>query len=100
MKKIYAFGGQKGENKPSELQNQYGRVIHLSIGNFILMKKKCAFEDQKGKNKPQSPKTELGFQNQNGTGRPGKTAQGRIDRGRIVRGISQSFCVLYLSFGA
>jgi hypothetical protein len=33
-------------------------------------------------------------------GRPGRTAQEKIVQGKIVRGVSQSFCVLYLSFGA
>jgi hypothetical protein len=41
MKKIHTFRGLKGENEPSEspetefgAQNQYGRVIYPSIGNF------------------------------------------------------------------
>jgi hypothetical protein len=44
-------------------QNQYGRVIYPSIGNFTWSKKKYAFGGQKGKNKVQSSKTELKAQN-------------------------------------
>jgi hypothetical protein len=35
MKKIYTFGGQKVKNSQKfGAQNQYGRVIYPSIGNF------------------------------------------------------------------
>jgi hypothetical protein len=37
-------------------QNQYGRVICLSIGNFIRSKKKYIFGGQKGENKPSGHK--------------------------------------------
>jgi hypothetical protein len=66
MKKMYTFRGRKGENEPSEpktefgAQNQYGRVISPSIGNFTWSMKKYTFRGQKGKNSPQSPKTEFG----------------------------------------
>jgi hypothetical protein len=33
-------------------QNQYGRVIHLSIGNFTCIKKKYTFGGQKGEHRP------------------------------------------------
>jgi hypothetical protein len=36
-------------------QNQYGRVIHPSIGNFTWSKKKYTFGGQKGKNKVSEP---------------------------------------------
>jgi hypothetical protein len=37
-------------------QNQYGRVIHLSIGNCTYIKKTYTFGDQKGENRPPEPK--------------------------------------------
>jgi hypothetical protein len=61
-KKIFTFGGLKGENRPPEpktefgVQNQYGRVIYLSIGNFTWSKKTYIFRGQKGKNGPPEPK--------------------------------------------
>jgi hypothetical protein len=45
-------------------QNQYGRVIYPSIGNFKWSKKKYSFEGQKCENKLLEPKTEFGAQNQ------------------------------------
>jgi hypothetical protein len=57
--------GQKGE-KPSEpkngilgLQNQYGRVIYPSIGNFIWSKKRHTSGGQKRENKPLEPKNRI-----------------------------------------
>jgi hypothetical protein len=47
-------------------QNQYGRVIHLSIGNFTCSKKKYTFGGQKGEKGSQSQKLEFGAQNQYG----------------------------------
>jgi hypothetical protein len=38
------------------LQNQYGRVIYPSIGNFIWNKQKYNFGGQKSKTKPSKPK--------------------------------------------
>jgi hypothetical protein len=38
------------------LQNQYGRVIYLSIGNFIKSKKKYTFGGQRSENKLSEPK--------------------------------------------
>jgi hypothetical protein len=46
------------------LQNQCGRVIHPSIGNYIWSKKKYTFGGQQGENNPQTLKTEFGLQNQ------------------------------------
>jgi hypothetical protein len=40
-------------------QNQYGRVIYPSIGNFTWSKKKCSFGGQKGENKLSEPKNEI-----------------------------------------
>jgi hypothetical protein len=37
-------------------QNQYGRVIYPSIGNFTWSKKKYTFGGQKGENRPREPK--------------------------------------------
>jgi hypothetical protein len=37
-------------------QNQHGRVIHPSIGNFSSSKKKHTFGGQKGENTPPEPK--------------------------------------------
>jgi hypothetical protein len=37
-------------------QNQYGRVIYPSIGNFAWNIKKYTFGGQKGKNRPPKPK--------------------------------------------
>jgi hypothetical protein len=37
-------------------QNQYGRVIHPSIGNFKTSKKKFTFGGQNAENKPSEPK--------------------------------------------
>jgi hypothetical protein len=57
--KKYTFGGQIGENKPSEtfgLQKQYVRVTYPSIGNFSSSKKKHNFGGPKGENKPSEPK--------------------------------------------
>jgi hypothetical protein len=56
MKKICTLRCQKDENRPPcpktefGAQNQYGRVIYPSIGNFTWSK------GQKGKNKPSEPK--------------------------------------------
>jgi hypothetical protein len=36
-------------------QNQYGRVIYPSIGNFTWSKKKYTIQGQKSKNKPPEP---------------------------------------------
>jgi hypothetical protein len=55
---VYAFGGQKGENKPSQqkmefgIQNQYDRETYPSIGSFTWSTKKYTFGVQKGENKP------------------------------------------------
>jgi hypothetical protein len=38
-------------------QNQYGRVIYPSIGNFTWSKKKYTFGGQNGYNRPPEPKT-------------------------------------------
>jgi hypothetical protein len=46
-----------------ELQNQYGRVIHPAIRNFIQRKKYTLSRVKKYKISPQSPKTEFGLQN-------------------------------------
>jgi hypothetical protein len=59
-KKIYTFKGQKGKNTKNTTspktafgaQNQYGRVIYPSIGNFTCSKKKYTLGDQKGENEP------------------------------------------------
>jgi hypothetical protein len=68
MKKTYTLRGQNGEHKPTKmefgLQNQYGRLICLSIGNFIWSKKKYIFGVKKVKITNQSPKTEFGLKNQ------------------------------------
>jgi hypothetical protein len=62
MKKIYTLRGQKGEIRPPEpnngiwAQNQYGRVIYPSIGNFTRSKKKHSFGGQKGEKRPPEPK--------------------------------------------
>jgi hypothetical protein len=40
-------------------QNQYGRVIYPSIGNFTWSKKKYSFGDQKGEYGPPEPKNGL-----------------------------------------
>jgi hypothetical protein len=37
-------------------QNQYGRVIHPSIGNFTWSRSKYTFGGQKGENNPSEPK--------------------------------------------
>jgi hypothetical protein len=37
-------------------QNQYGRVIHLSIGNFTCNKKKYTFGGQKAEKRFSEPK--------------------------------------------
>jgi hypothetical protein len=37
-------------------QNQYGRMIHLSIGNFTCSKKNYTFGGQKGENRLPEPK--------------------------------------------
>jgi hypothetical protein len=37
-------------------QNQYGRVINPSIGNFTWSKKKHTFGGQKDANRPSEPK--------------------------------------------
>jgi hypothetical protein len=42
------FKGQRGENKPLELKNQYDRINPL-IGNFIWNKNKYTFRGQKDK---------------------------------------------------
>jgi hypothetical protein len=58
-KKIYTFKGQKGKNSKKSpktafgAQNQYGRVIYPSIGNFTWSKKKYTYGGQKGENKAQ-----------------------------------------------
>jgi hypothetical protein len=41
-------------------QDQYGRVIYLSFGNFIRSKKNYTFRGQKGENR--LPETEFGAQ--------------------------------------
>jgi hypothetical protein len=40
-------------------QNQYGRVIYRSIGNFTWSKKKYTFGGQKSENRPPEPKNEI-----------------------------------------
>jgi hypothetical protein len=47
-------------------QNQIGRLIYPSIGNFTWSKDKYTFGGQKVQNRPESPKTEFGAQNQYG----------------------------------
>jgi hypothetical protein len=47
-------------------QNQFGRVIYPSIGNFTWSKKKYTFEGQKGENKLSEPKNGIWAQNQYG----------------------------------
>jgi hypothetical protein len=66
-KKKYTLGGQKGENKPSELktefgpQNQYHRVTCPSIGNFTCSIRKYILLGVKNvKMSLQNPKTEFG----------------------------------------
>jgi hypothetical protein len=72
MKKLCPFRSQEGENRPPSLktefraQNQYGRVIYQSIGNFTWSKKKSTFGGQKIEKNLKSPKTEFGAQNQYG----------------------------------
>jgi hypothetical protein len=65
MKKIYAFWGQKVKLSPQSPktefapQNQYGRVIYLSIRNFTSSTwsiKKYTFWVQKGRFRPPGPK--------------------------------------------
>jgi hypothetical protein len=67
MKTIYTFRGKKGENEPSEpkngiwktAQNQYGRVICLSNGNFTWRMKKYTIQGRKSENKPSEPKNKI-----------------------------------------
>jgi hypothetical protein len=55
MKKICTLRGQIGENRPQSpktefgAQNQYGRVIYPSIGNFTWSKKEYTFGNKKAK---------------------------------------------------
>jgi hypothetical protein len=49
------------------IQNQYGRVIYTSIGNFVKLKKKYTYRVIKSEYICiQSPKTRFGLQNQFG----------------------------------
>jgi hypothetical protein len=62
QEKIYFWGSKRQKlsfrstNMEFGAQNQYGRVIYPSIGNFILMKKIHVFRCEKGENKPSEPK--------------------------------------------
>jgi hypothetical protein len=49
-----------------EAQNQYGRVIYPSIGNFIWSQNKYPFGGQKGENEPSEPKNGIWAQHQYG----------------------------------
>jgi hypothetical protein len=61
-KKKYSFGGQKGENKPSEPRNRiWGSksiwsCISIDREIYIYMKKIHAYRVGKGENKPSEPK--------------------------------------------
>jgi hypothetical protein len=61
QEKIHFWGVKKAKIGPQSpktefgAQNQYGRVIYPSIGNFTWCNKKYTFGGQKGKNKVSEP---------------------------------------------
>jgi hypothetical protein len=52
----WALEGAKFQKREFGAQNQYGRVIYPSIGNFTCSKKKIYFWGSKRSNKPSEPK--------------------------------------------
>jgi hypothetical protein len=57
QEKVYFWGSKRLSPKTVfGAQNQYGRVIYPSIGNFTWSKKKYIFGGQKGENQPSEPK--------------------------------------------